>query len=361
MIRVVAIFALSTLVLAAQDRIDLSEGAPILDVKIDQETFKRVTYEKADGKKGSVDGAKVVSVTRGATPNALREGRALYLTGDYANAIRLLETAERGADAADWVKEYAAFWRGRALLASGEGLKAVSAFEKVLSINGESRLLPETRIGIGNAHAVDGDHGKAKSTLEAFEKEVADKKLPARWAAEAKRSVGKSLERRGDWSEAARTYGSLISSSKSMAGSADAAQQLALKRVALLAELDRGNALVRAGRPNDAQSAFAGIRGKYQGVPGANAVAMIGEAQVQIAKGDADGARIKLTEVLALHFEEPAVRPNAMLLLAEAYRELAKKGESEARIKAQTYLKTVSSRFPGTEAARQAREMMNKL
>lgn len=348
--------------LTAQDRIELVSGDPITGVKVTEESFRKVSYEKAGGGKGSVPVSRVADIVRSGGPDALRQGRSALLEGRAEDATRLLSGVVADSAAPGWAREYAAFFLGEAEMAKGDGRAAVQAFEKVVSINAESRLLPHARLGRARAHALAGDATAAAKACGDFEAEARDKRLGEDWILRAKITAGSVQETAGDFAAAAREYGSLAREVVTAVGKAEKPEdKAALERLGLEAERRRGEALVRSGNLNEAQSTFSGILSKHAKVPGAKAIAAAGQARVALARGEADKARVDLAKVVATALDAGEAEPWFLLCLAEAYAKLAEGGEAGARDKAQTYIQILVQRWPGSGEARLARDLQQRL
>jgi len=344
----------------AIDRIDRSSGGSIANVRVVSETFKEVTYrKKGSARVMTIPAEEVVDVSRTDTPKELREGKAKVLSGDLKGALAPLQLAARKNT--PWVKEYANFYLGLAYARLGNADEAVSAYEAVLAAKPDSRFLPGARLGIAAAWTAAKQYGKAQGVLSAFVREVDAKRIHRQHALVAKQLLGRNLDAQGKYAQAGREYDSVISEAKSPVGRAKAANEKArLHLLALRAQRDKGSSLVRAKKYSPASMVFSQMANTRDD-PLARAIGVMGQGEVSLAQGKSDLARVLLSEVSALGFGAEEERPRVLRLLAEAYIDLKSKGEKGASELAQIYIDDLIRNHPGTEDAKAARDLQQKL
>lgn len=345
---------------SAIDRIDRTSGGSIANVKVVSEDFKQVTYRKKGSARAlTIPADQVVDVTRGNTPQPLREGKSKALSGDLKGAIAPLQLAARNNT--PWVKEYANFYLGEVNRRLGKADDAVRAYEAVLQAKPDSRFLPRVRLAIAQAWTAAKKYGKAQGVLTSFAREVDSKRLHRQHALAAKKLLGRNLDAQGKFAQAGREYDSVISEARSLAGRAkDPEEKARLHLIGLRAQRDKGSSLVKDKKYNDAVTIFSRMASSRND-PLARAIGMMGQGEVSLAQGKSDLARVQLSEVSALGFGAEEERPRALRLLAEAYIDLKAKGEKGAADVAQLYIDDLLRNYPGTEDAKAARNLQQKL
>jgi len=342
----------------ASDRIDRTSGGSIANVAVVKEDFNQVTYRQK-GKSMTIPSVQVVSISRSATPDALREGRSKLLAGNLGGAVAPLQLAARNTTA--WVKEYASFFLGEAFRGLGRAQDAVTAYDAVLQAKPDSRFLPDVRLGTAKAWTASKQYGKAEAVLKAFSREVDTKRLNRQHALSAKRLLGHNLEAQGKYSEARREYDSVITEARSLAGRAgDAAQKRRFEVVGLEAQRDKGSAFVKDKKYSDAANLFSKIASTRDD-PMAQAIGTMGLGEVSLAQGQEDRARVQLSRVSALGFAAPAARPGVLYMLAQTHVALAAKGQRGASALAKLYIAELTKNYPGTPEARKAQDLQQKL
>ena len=341
------------------DRIDRTAGGALANVTVVKEDFNSVSYrKKGSARIVTIPAEQVVDIVRGVTPQPLREGKSKVLSGDLKGAVAPLQVAARNAT--PWVKVYANFYLGEAFRKLGRTDDAVRAYEAVIAAKADSRFLPAARLGIARSWTAGAKYGKAQGVLESFVREVDAKRIHRQYALKAKQALGANLAARGKYSEASREYDSVITEAKSLAGRAkEAGEKARLHLLGLRAERDKGSALIKDKKYNDANRIFSRLASSRND-PLARAIGMMGQGELSLAQGDADLARVQLSEVTALGFSAEEERPRALRLLAECY--LALKGkEKGAETLAAAYINDLLTHHPGTEAAKAARGLQQKL
>lgn len=341
------------------DRIDRTSGGALANVTVVKEDFNTVTYRKKGGSRvTAIPSVQVIDIVRGDTPQALREGKAKVLAGDLKGALAPLQLAARNAT--PWVKEYAHFYLGEALRKLGRAQDAVRAYEAVIATKADTRFLPLARLGIATAWTADKSFGKAQGVLESFIREVDSKRMHRQYALRAKQALGHNLVAQGKFAAASREYDSVITEARSLWGRAkDDDEKSRLHLIMLRAERDKGSALVQDKKYNDANRIFSRLA-TTRDDPLARAIGMMGQGELSLAQGDPDLARVRLSEVTALGFNAEEERPRALRLLAECY--IALKGkEKDAETMAAAYIEDLLTHHPGTEDAKVARDLQQKL
>jgi TolA-binding protein len=341
------------------DRIDRSSGGSLVDVEVVKEDYKEVTYRKKGSARAmTVPAESVVEVVRGNMPPNLREGRAKLLSGDMLGAVGPLRLAAREGD--PWVKEYASFYLGEALSRLGETRDAIAAYEGVLQVKPDSRLLPQVRLGIAQAHMTAGAHAKADDTLTSFLREIDSKGMSRTYALNAKHLHGASLVEQKKFGDAAREYDSLIREAQNLASKADASVKRTYEVATLRAEASKARALLHDNKVAEARSAFSRLAGLPD--PVARSIGRLGEAEVSLAQGDPDRARVLLSEMVSVHFGGDEDLSRALHLLARCYLELRdKQNEKNANEMARRYLDELLIQYPGSDDAKAARVLQKRL
>ena len=343
--------------LVAQDRVILRRGSPVVG-KVQSEDYQEVRIKARRGTLKVIPSERVADILRDGAPESYREGRVALQKGDLKNAEKLLQAA--AVDSKEtWVKEYATFYRAEALRAAGRFEEAVKAYEKVLSINAKSRFLPQVRLDIARALAAAGQRDKAMTALDAFVKEVNQKSLPERYSLDARGMLGRLFSRMGRHEEAAAAFAGVVRAAESLLNKArEEHEKAAFKEIILAAQRDLGTAYIKARKYSEAERTFSAIARQSKGDPRAQAVAAIGRAEAELGRGNADAARVMLTDVLAVHFSAEAELPRAMWLLAQAYEKLAEAGEKGARKRQRIYLRDLVEQYPGSDQAADARKIL---
>ena len=345
-------------VLLGQDRIDRHKGAPIGGVEVISEDCKKVTYKRGRGAPKDIDVALVADVVRGDMPAVLREGRAKLLSGDLTDAEGALQLAQQETEPS-WAKEYASFYLGETRRRMGKYREAISAYGQVLAAKANSRFLPATKIGMAKCHAASKAYGEARTLLEGFLKEVTEKQLSRVSELEARQVLGQVLVKEGNHTEAARQFGTVVSEAQNLGTKAEGDEKGRYRRVELLATRDRASALIAAGKLDDAERLLRSFSTSEEDL--ARAIALIGEGEILLGRGQADRARVRLSEAVVTSPSARTELPRALLLLGKCYLKLAKSGEKDARKMAGTYLENVVQRFAGTDEAAEAQALQKTL
>ncbi len=342
------------------DRIDRASGGSLANVKVVGETYKEITYRiKGSARAMKIPADEVVDVTRADTPRALREGKSKALAGDLKGALAPLQLAARNNT--PWVKEYANFYLGEIQARLGKADEAVRAYEAVLAAKPDSRFLPRARLGIAAAWTAARQYKKAEGVLSSFVREVNTKRLHRQHGLVAKQLLGRNLDAQGKHTQAGREYDSVISEAQSLAGRAKEPNEKArLHLIGLRALRDKGSSLVKDKKYSAATSVFSRMAGSRDDLL-ARAIGLMGQGEVSLAQGKSDLARVQLSEVAALGFGAEKERPRVLRLLAEAHLDLKTKGERGAAELAQLYIDDLIRNHPGTEDAKAARSLQQKL
>ena len=236
----------------------------------------------------------------------------------------------------------------------------MKAYESVLQVKSDSRFLPQVRLRIAMSWTAAKSFSKAESVLKAFVREVDSKKLHRQHALKAKQALGSNLVAQGKFSDASREYDSVISEARSLAGRAkDPDEKARLHLIGLRGERDKGSALIMDKKYNAANGIFARLSTSRNDRL-ARAIGLMGQGELSLAQGNPDKARVQLSEVTALGFAAEEERPRALRLLAECY--IALKGkEKGAETLAAAYIDDLLRHHPGTEDAKVARGLQQKL
>jgi hypothetical protein len=153
----------------------------------------------------------------------------------------------------------------------------------------------------------------------------------------------------------------LIREAQSLASKADASVKRTYEVAALRAEASKARAHLLDNKVAEARTAFSRLAGLPD--PVARAIGRLGEAEVSLAQGDPDRARVLLSEMVAVHFgggDEDLSR--ALHLLARCYLELRdKQNEKNANEMARRYLDELLIQYPGSDDAKAARELQKRL
>ena len=243
----------------------------------------------------------------------------------------------------------------------GRAADAARAYEAALQAKPDSRFLPAIRLGTARAWTAAKSYGKAESTLKAFAREVDSKRLHRQYALSAKQGLGRNLEAQGKYSQARREYDSVITEARSSAARAKGpGEKQRLHLLSLRAQRDKGGAYVKEKNYGDASGLFEKMASTRDDKV-ARAIGMMGQGEVRLAQGQADRARVLLSEVAALGFEAAGERPRVLRLLTETYIALAAAGERGATGMARSYVEDLLRNHPGTEEAKAARALQQKL
>jgi len=344
----------------AVDRIDRSSGGSLANITITKEDFREVSYRrKGSARTHTVVADSVVDVVRGGTPASLREGKAMAFSGDLKNAVGPLQLAAR--DERPWVKEYANYYLAEVQRKLGRADPAVQAYKAVLAAKADSRFLPRVRLGIAQTWTAAGQYAKAQGVLESFIREVDTKRLSRSWALRGKQNLGRNLEAQEKFAAASREYDSVIKESTHLESkAADPDGKTRLRVLRLRAERDKGSALIKDKKYADASRIFSRLSAdRKDGL--ARAIGAMGMGEIDLARGNADKARVALVRVVALGFDADEEVPRALRLLAECYLQLDEKKEKGARDMAHAYIQDLLKDYPGSEEAKIARNLQQRL
>lgn len=342
----------------AQDRIYLSQGAPIANVEVLDESHRGVSYRRGNQAPRTVPLDLVVDVVRADTPPVLREGRSKAQAQALRDAEGLLQLALAEAQK-PWVKEYAAFYLGEVQRQLAKYEQAVKSYELVLQTKPDSRFLPQVRLSVARAHAAREKYDEALAALEAFRKEVDVLKLPRSAGLEAQRQLGSVHLKRGNFAEAARQFDGVATEARNLLGRAPDEEKAALRRIELMAVRDRATALIGDKNFSAAEAALAPLQNANDDL--GRAIHLIGQAEILAGRGESDRARVLLSQAVVT---SPAARtelPRALLLLGRCYLDLRDKGERGAAKMASIYLANVVQRFAGTDEAKAAEALQRSL
>lgn len=346
--------------LSAQDRIDLRVGDSLAG-SILEEDYREVRIKVRGGEETSVPAAAVVSVLRDGTPESLRRGRAALNSGDLSNAVSLLQLAVDEAEK-PWVQEYASYYLGEALRLSGSYKKAEEAYRQVLATRKDSRFMPAVHENLARLAMARGDAAGAVSMLEEFLRQVDLESMPRIYSVSGRLLLGKAYMAQERYDDAAAAFQRVAGAADNQVTGAESEALKSLARdLAMEARQEEAAAYVALEDYSRARSAFREISSRYKGDPRAEAVAMLGEAQVDLARKKYDQARVTFTELLAVHQPESGVQPKAHLLLAKTYLQLAEQGERGAKELARSYLNDLIKHYPNSDSSAEGRKLLEEL
>jgi TolA-binding protein len=344
----------------APDRVDRITGGSLSGVTVVSENYKEVKVRTKAGTERSIPADQVIDIVHDDAPQAFRDGRSALTAGDPRNAISSLKLALATPGAPAWVPEYANFYLGEAQRLAGSPADAVPSYRKVLELKSDSRLAPLSMIGVARAQNAGGDGDAAIRTLDELIALVDAKGLSRVYALEAKRWKGVVFESQKRFSEAAGLFQTVAAEARELVADAKTPAELKgrFQKAEMEAEAARGAALVNANDLTVAESVYRGIATRFRDDPGAALLGRVGEAQVALARDDADRARVILVEVVATGVGAEDRMPEALLTLVRAYLALDAKGERGAKDTARRYANKLVRTHPGSDQAGEVRELL---
>lgn len=264
-------------------------------------------------------------------------------------------------DAKPWVKEHAGFYLGEALREAGLFDEAAKAYDSVIQARQDSRFVPRAKLGRGAALIAMGKGAEASAELKAFAADVDAKGLSLLWRIRALSMAARSLLSQKKYDEAALEFDASASALRPLVGKAAEDERRDLEVALLRLDRDRGLAQVRAKKLPDAERTFAAIESAAKDDPIALGIARLGLAEVRLAGGKPDDARLLAARAYCLNFSADEEMPWITLVLAKSYAALAEKGEKGASKAARGFLEDLVQQFPNSEAALEGKAFLAAL
>jgi len=340
-----------------QDRVDLLHGKPLAG-QVLRENAREVAIKLRGGRQRTLPADQVLDIVREGASDAYREGRTSLSKGDLKNAVRLLRNAAHEAKS-PWLKEYATYYLARSLESEGRPKEAGDQYAEVLRLNPNSRFLPAVRLGLARTGAALGQGQKAIKVLQDFGLEVNRRSLPESYGLEAKTLLGKLLLEQGKPQEAASAFETARRGARKLLAQAKetSARRLAARHL-FAASRSLAAAYIEAKDFSKARSIFQGLASEFQQDGAAQTLAAVGAAEVLLVQGNADLARVQLTEILAEHFDQETEVPQVLYLLGKAYLALAETGERGARQHARAYLQDLIKHYAASTWVAKGRKLL---
>lgn len=177
---------------AAADRIYLSNGSIVEDVQIKSETFAKVVYRPADGKKDEeVASELVLDIEFEQMPDELASAEIDAGDSAFGAAISgmqdyLTNLGDKGDRKYKWAPNYARFRIVELNKLGGDQAGMVAAVDALLLADPESRYLPLAMVEKIDTLLTVGDAAGARDTIDAFSALVKSSGMPQRWEFESK-------------------------------------------------------------------------------------------------------------------------------------------------------------------------------
>ncbi len=178
---------LSTTASAAPDRIYLSDGSIVEDVKVKSQTFTSVTYEPAKGRgESQVDSELVLRVEFDNKPAEISTAEVEAESENYVSAVSGLQNylqnlGDKADRKAPWGPPYARYRIAELMRLGGDVPSMIGAVDELLAKHPDSRYVPLALVDKIEAQMAIGDLAGAKATSDKFGEMVRSKSMPARW------------------------------------------------------------------------------------------------------------------------------------------------------------------------------------
>ncbi len=354
------LFALSDAAVT-QDRVEREGELPLQGGRILAADRVAVQYAQADGTAVTVPGYLVRDVIRSDAPRSYLEARESFAGGNYRDALQLWALALRASEAPAWLAPSAHYWRGESAVRLGQHREALHAFQTTLRLEPKGVFSVRARIGLARAHAHLLEIEAGKQALEQLAHDAAVSDLP-------KSYVPRILQARAEFASLTQAHADAAAAYASLAAHwAKQAETLApgpARKEASLAryraEYESGSSRLAANQRDEAKQVFSDLRGRAAEFPVADFLGLMGEAEIALAEGLPDRARINLTTALATRFESETEFPAALLLLGRSYLALAEAGENGARAEARTTFHRLLTTYPGSRSAEEAGRLLKQ-
>ncbi len=306
-------------------------------VKVASASYEQVQYTPRGGRTPvAKEGSRILEVRYGDAPKVYYDGQQNLKREQWAAAVSDFDGAKNAVEAGrsrPWLLEYAAVFKGEALLGLGRTeaarlSEAVSAFEEALKANPKSVLFSQIQLGLAQAYMQQSKWDQAREAADALLKAGEAIKQPL-WQVGAAKTLAAVLLAQGKNTEAVTAFENTAALAQREFRFAKGERwQQELKKAEVEAVVEQGWARVAWAESSNqkqdwdrARDYFAGIGPKYSGSDHVSAAVLNGLGRCMM-DSDPRGALLKFIEAEVKYFTARTEVARALWLKAQVYRKL---------------------------------------
>ncbi len=340
---------------AHADEITLLDGRVIEGVRVQSETFEKITYRRAGGGNRDLDvpSGDVRSVSYSRTSENYRSGLEKIAEGDNTVGASLLYSATDNEQLPDYVRANAFIEAADALLANGNLEDALGLYDGLLTTYPTTRHLARALVGKGKAALYSQDTATALAAFAKLKAEAASKGFGERWSLEGEfYELQATQTAGGSASDAVKGYRDLRSRAASGYPSIASNCALMIGRTLLgqddvQSALPHFNDIIELRLDSDRDVAAGAYNGRGR--------CIFALAERLRDNGDGEGAKEEFAaarlDFLRVHVHYPDVQgaqPEALYWAAESFLNV---GDADADLQAAVLRKRLMDRYPSTDWA----------